>query len=66
MDKNGFSKLTASIKEAGEIKAGRHTPARMFTVSPAQTGDSRAVCPRPSHPLECPSADSRNSGKGER
>lgn len=34
MKKEHFSKLVASIKEAGEIKAGRKTPSRKYEVTP--------------------------------
>lgn len=34
MKKNDFEKLVASIKEAGEIKAGRKEPSRVFEIEP--------------------------------
>jgi len=34
MKKEDFSKLVASIKEAGEIKAGRRNPSRVFEITP--------------------------------
>ena len=34
MKKEDFSKLVASIKEAGEIKAGRKEPSRIFKITP--------------------------------
>lgn len=36
MKKNGFDKLVASIKEAGEIKAGRAKPSRMYVIKPPE------------------------------
>ena len=34
MNKNAFAELTASIKEAGEIKRGKAKPSRRFDVTP--------------------------------
>lgn len=34
MKKNHFEKLVASIKEAGEIKAGRIAPSRIYEIGP--------------------------------
>jgi len=34
MKSNEFEKLVASIKEAGEIKAGRKKPSRMYEIEP--------------------------------
>ena len=34
MNKNAFAELTASIKEAGEIKRGKAKPSRRFDVIP--------------------------------
>jgi putative transcriptional regulator len=34
MKKEQFTKLAASVKEAGEIKAGRRTPSRMHEIQP--------------------------------
>ena len=34
MNKNAFAELTASIKEAGEIKRGKAKPSRRFEVTP--------------------------------
>jgi putative transcriptional regulator len=31
-----FAKLAASIKEAGEIRAGRQTPSRMYEIKPPE------------------------------
>ena len=34
MNKNAFAELTASIKEAGEIKRGKVKPSRRFEITP--------------------------------
>jgi putative transcriptional regulator len=34
MKREHFEKLVASIKEAGEIKAGRKTPSRVYEINP--------------------------------
>ena len=34
MKEDTFAKLVASIKEAGEIKAGRQTPCRLYEIKP--------------------------------
>jgi len=34
MKKTDFTKLVAGIKEAGEIKAGRKTPSRVYEIKP--------------------------------
>jgi putative transcriptional regulator len=34
MKKEQFEKLVASVKEAGEIKAGRRTPSRVYEIKP--------------------------------
>ena len=36
MKKENFNKLVASIKEAGEIKAGRIAPSRVFKIDPVE------------------------------
>jgi putative transcriptional regulator len=36
MKKEHFEKLVASIKEAGEIKAGHRTPSRMYEIKPPE------------------------------
>jgi len=36
MKKEHFEKLVASIKEAGEIKAGRRTPSRVYEIKPPE------------------------------
>jgi putative transcriptional regulator len=36
MKKENFEKLVASIKEAGEIKAGRKAPSRVFEILPPE------------------------------
>lgn len=36
MKKDHFEKLVASIKEAGEIKAGRKAPSRMYEIKPPE------------------------------
>ncbi len=36
MKKENFEKLIASIKEAGEIKAGRKAPSRVFEILPPE------------------------------
>ena len=36
MKKEHFEKLVASIKEAGEIKAGRKSPSRMYEIKPPE------------------------------
>ena len=36
MKKEEFGKLVASIKEAGEIKAGRKAPGRVFEIKPPE------------------------------
>jgi putative transcriptional regulator len=36
MRKDHFEKLVASIKEAGEIKAGRKAPSRMYEIKPPE------------------------------
>jgi len=36
MKENDFDKLVASIKEAGEIKAGRRNPSRAYEIKPPQ------------------------------
>lgn len=36
MKKEHFENLTASIKEAGEIKAGKKKPNRMYEIDPPQ------------------------------
>jgi len=36
MKKDNFDKLVASIKEAGEIKAGRRKPSRVYEIKPPQ------------------------------
>lgn len=36
MKKENFGKLVASIKEAGEIKAGRKAPSRVFEIKPPE------------------------------
>jgi len=36
MKKADFSKLVASIKEAGEIKAGRKAPSRVYEIKPPE------------------------------
>jgi len=36
MKKADFSKLVASIKEAGEIKAGRRMPSRVYEIKPPE------------------------------
>ena len=42
MTENDFNKLTKSIKEAGEIKAGRKKPSRVFTIMPPEIKRVRA------------------------
>jgi putative transcriptional regulator len=36
MKKENFEKLIASIKEAGEIKAGRKAPSRVYEIEPPE------------------------------
>jgi putative transcriptional regulator len=36
MKKEHFEKLVASIKEAGEIKAGRRAPSRVYEINPPE------------------------------
>lgn len=36
MKEDTFAKLVASIKEAGEIKARRHTPSRIYEITPPE------------------------------
>ncbi|MGB5159072.1 helix-turn-helix domain-containing protein [Desulfobacterium sp. N47] len=36
MKKDHFEKLVASIKEAGEIKAGRKSPSRVYEIKPLE------------------------------
>jgi len=36
MRKDHFERLVASIKEAGEIKAGRKAPSRMYEIKPPE------------------------------
>lgn len=36
MKKDAFDKLVASIKEAGEIKAGRKKPSRIYEIKPTK------------------------------
>ena len=36
MKKDHFEKLTASIREAGEIKAGRKAPSRTYEIKPPE------------------------------
>ncbi|HUS89273.1 MAG TPA: NadS family protein [Desulfosporosinus sp.] len=36
MKKQNFEKLVASIKEAGEIKAGRQKPSRIYEIEPPE------------------------------
>lgn len=36
MKKQDFDKLAASIKEAGEIKAGRAKPSRLYEIKPPE------------------------------
>ncbi len=36
MRKDHFERLAASIKEAGEIKAGRKAPSRMYEIKPPE------------------------------
>ena len=36
MKKDHFEKLVASIKEAGEIKAGRKAPSRVYEIKPPE------------------------------
>ncbi|MBL7181336.1 MAG: NadS family protein [Pseudomonadota bacterium] len=36
MKKENFEKLVASIKEAGEIKAGRQAPSRVYEIEPPE------------------------------
>jgi putative transcriptional regulator len=36
MKEGTFAKLVASIKEAGEIKTGRHTPSRICEIKPPE------------------------------
>lgn len=36
MKKENFDKLVASVKEAGEIKAGRIAPSRVFKIDPVE------------------------------
>lgn len=42
MNEKDFNKLTKSIKEAGEIKAGRKKPSRVFTIMPPEIKRVRA------------------------
>lgn len=42
MNAKDFARLTASIKEAGEIKAGRKKPDRVFTIRPPEIKEVRA------------------------
>ena len=42
MNAKDFARLTASIKEAGEIKAGRKKPSRVFTIRPPEIKEVRA------------------------
>ena len=41
MKKDDFEKLVASIKEAGEIKAGRMKPSRIYEIKPIDIKDVR-------------------------
>ena len=43
MKKDHFEKLVASIKEAGEIKAGRRTPSRIYEISPPDIKNVREI-----------------------
>jgi len=36
MKEDTFAKLVASIKEAGEIKVGRHMPSRIYEITPPE------------------------------
>jgi putative transcriptional regulator len=36
MKEDTFAKLVASIKEAGEIKAGHHAPSRIYEIRPPE------------------------------
>jgi len=36
MKKQDFNKLVESIKEAGEIKAGRQKPSRLYEIKPPE------------------------------
>ena len=39
MKKEEFEKLVVSVKEAGEIKAGRKAPSRVFEIKPPESQD---------------------------
>ena len=41
MKKEHFKKLVASIKEAGEIKAGRKAPSRIYEINPPEIKNVR-------------------------
>jgi putative transcriptional regulator len=41
MKKEHFEKLVASIKEAGEIKAGRKAPSRIYEINPPEIKNVR-------------------------